>query len=569
MIMDTILKRLPPALVTAAIVCLLVQIGGSLYLPYVTADIINKGVMTGNVSYIWSKGISMMALSFCSLLGALGNVLIFSQVSYKLGGELRSEMYRKVLSFSKYEFDQFGASTLMTRNTNDVMQVQNLVEMGLKFILLSLSMLVGGIVMTALLSPKLALIYLAAVPFLAAAAFVVYRFASPLYARIQQLLDTLTMFFREGLTGVKVIRAFNSEDKEYKKYKTANEEYTKTAIRAGTVMSLFFPLIILLISLSTIGVVWIGGKAVAAGTMEIGSIMGAIGYAVQILMGFGMIANVILAISRSQISAARINEVLSMPLYINDPTNSSEPDKGALCFEQVDFRYPGAEKKTLENISLTVKEGQTLAIIGSTGDGKSSMVNLIGRLYDVEKGRITIGGTDIRALSQAKLHEVVSMAAQKSILFMGTVRENMLLSKQDATDDEIWAALTMASAAEFITGLDQVVAKNGGNFSGGQKQRLCIARTLLKDAQIYIFDDSFSALDIKTDVQIRTAMKAKLKAAITVIVAQRISTVINADVIVVLEKGKFAGFGSHEQLSLSNSVYQEIMDSQYYKGVAE
>ncbi|WP_378953037.1 ABC transporter ATP-binding protein [Pelosinus sp. sgz500959] len=567
--MFTIIKKLSPTLVIAAIACLLVQIGGSLYLPYVTADIINKGVMTGNVSYIWSKGISMMALSFCSLLGALGNVLIFSQVSYKLGGELRSAMYRKVLSFSKYEFDQFGASTLMTRNTNDVMQVQNLVEMGLKFILLSLSMLVGGIVMTALLSPKLALIYLTTVPFLAAAAFAVYRFSSPLYARMQQLLDTLNMLFREGLTGVKVIRAYSSEDKEYKKYKTANEEYTKTAMRASTIMSLFFPLIILLISLSTIGVVWIGSKAVAAGTMEIGSIMGAIGYAVQILMGFGMLANVILAISRGQISAVRINEVLSMPLYIKDPQNSSEPDKGALCFEQVDFSYPGAEQKTLENISLAVKEGQTLAIIGSIGDGKSSMVNLIGRLYDVEKGRITIGGTDIRALHQSKLHEVVSMAAQKSILFMGTVRDNMLLSKQNATDDEIWAALTIASAAEFITSLDQVVEKNGSNFSGGQKQRLCIARALLKDAQIYIFDDSFSALDFKTDVQVRTAIKAKLKDAITLIVAQRISTVINADVIVVLDKGKIAGFGAHEQLSLSNSVYQEIMDSQYYKGVAK
>lgn len=567
--MFSILKRLPPALVIAAIACLLVQIGGSLYLPYVTADIINKGVMTGNVSYIWSKGISMMVISVASLLGALGNVLIFSQVSYKLGGELRSAMVRKVLSFSKYEFDQFGASTLMTRNTNDVMQVQNVVEMGLKFILLSLSMLVGGIVMTALLSPKLAFIYLAAVPFLAAAAFVVYRFASPLYARMQQRLDTLSMFFREGLIGVKVIRAFSREDKEYEKYERTNEEYTKTAIRAGTVMSLFFPLIILLINLSTVVVVWIGGRNVAAGTMEIGSIIGAISYAVQIVMGFGMIANVILAISRSQISADRINEVLNMPLSINDPTSSSEPDKGALCFEQVDFRYPGAEKKTLENISLTVQEGQTLAIIGSTGDGKSSMVNLIGRLYDAEKGCITIGGTDIRTLSQTKLHEVVSMTAQKAILFMGTVRENMLLGKQDAADAEIWAALTMASAAEFVTSLDQVVEKSGGNFSGGQKQRLCIARTLLKDAQIYIFDDSFSALDFKTDVQIRTAMKTKLKAVITVIVAQRISTVINADVIAVLDKGKIAGLGTHQELCRSNSVYQEIMASQYYKGVAE
>ncbi|HWQ41540.1 MAG TPA: ABC transporter ATP-binding protein [Desulfosporosinus sp.] len=563
-----IIKRLSLSSVIAAISFLLVQIVCALYLPYLTADIVNKGLITGDISYIWSQGYLMIALSVGSLLGALVNTLIFSRVSYKLGGELRSDIYRKVLSFSNYEFDKFGASSLMTRNTNDVTQVQNLVEMGLKFVILSLAMLVGGILMTALLSPVLALIYLGVVPFLAAAAFVVYRFASPLYAKMQKLLDTLNRFFREGLTGAKVIRAFNNEDKEYEKYRASNREYTRAAITAGTIMSVFVPLITLLISLSTLLIVWIGGTSVAAGTVQIGSIMSAISYAVQILMGFGMMTQVILSIPRGQISAARINEVLDMPLSVKDPQLPSEPEKGTFCFEQVDFRYPGAVRKTLENINLKVEEGQTLAIIGSTGEGKSSLVNLIARLYDVEKGCVKIGGIDVRELSQTKLHGLVSLAPQKSTLFMGTIRENMLLSKPNASDEDIWAALEMASAMEFVTSLDKDVEKSGGNFSGGQKQRLCIARTLLKDAKLYIFDDSFSALDFKTDTLVRAAMKEKLKCAITVIVAQRVSTVMNADLIAVLDHGKLAGLGTHEQLRASNPIYQQIIDSQFYKEVA-
>lgn len=563
-----IIKRLSASSVIAAITFLLAQIICALYLPYLTADIVNKGLITGDISYIWSQGYLMIALSVVSLLGALVNTLIFSRVSYKLGGELRSDIYRKVLSFSNYEFDKFGASSLMTRNTNDVTQVQNLVEMGLKFVILSLAMLVGGILMTALLSPVLALIYLGVVPFLAAAAFVVYRFASPLYAKMQKLLDTLNRFFREGLTGGKVIRAFNNEDKEYGKYRASNREYTRAAITAGTIMSVFVPLITLLISLSTLLIVWIGGTSVAAGTMQIGSIMSAISYAVQILMGFGMMTQVILSIPRGQISAARINAVLDMPLSVQDSQLPSVPEKGTLCFEQVDFRYPGAIRKTLENINLKVEEGQTLAIIGSTGEGKSSLVNLIARLYDVEKGCVTIGGVDVRELSQTKLHGLVSLAPQKSTLFMGTIRENMLLGKPEATDEEIWAALEMASATEFVTSLDKDVEKSGGNFSGGQKQRLCIARTLLKDAKLYIFDDSFSALDFKTDTLVRAAMKDKVKNAITIIVAQRVSTVMNADLIAVLDNGKLAGLGTHEQLRASNPIYQEIIDSQFYKEVA-
>ena len=571
--MIKIMKRLSPLGAFAAIVFLMVQVGCMLFLPYVTADIVNKGLMTGDISYIWSKGILMMVLTVCGLLGALLNTLIFSNISYKLGGELRSDIYRKTMSFSKHEFDKFGASTLMTRNTNDVAQVQNLVEMALKFLILSPAMLFGGIIMTYLLSPKLSFIFLGTIPFLAIAAFVIYRYASPLYSKMQKLLDKLNLLFREGLTGVKVIRAFNKEPKEYEKYKSTNQEYTRISIKAATIMGIFSPIITMIISLSTILIVWIGSKSVEAGTMEIGTIMGAISYSVQIMMGFGMLTSVILAVPRGQISAGRIQEVLDMPMSINDPLHKSKVRKEntTLVFDQVDFHYQGAEKKILEGISLSVHQGQTLAIIGNTGGGKSSFINLISRLYDVENGSIRINDIDIRDMEQKKLHELISYSPQKSILFFGTIRSNLLMGKPSATDAEIWEALEMANATEFVRtlpkGLDSEVEKSGGNFSGGQKQRLCIARALLKEASIYLFDDSFSALDFKTDAFVRKAMKEKLTNAITVIVAQRISTIMDAELIAVLDHGKLAGLGTHDELCETNPIYQEIIKSQFYKEV--
>jgi ATP-binding cassette subfamily B protein len=409
----------------------------------------------------------------------------------------------------------------------------------------------------------LALISLCAVPFLVVSYLVIYRFASPLYAKMQKLLDTLNQFFREGLTGARVIRAFGKEQEEFEKYKAANREYTKSYITAGTIMSAAIPLMAMLVSLATVFVVWVGGKGVSSGTIEVGSIMSAISYSIQILMGFAMLTMVILSIPRGQISAKRINEVLDMPISINDGNKAQVSDNSTITFENVDFRYRGAEQKTLENINIEVKKGQILAIIGSTGDGKSSLVNLIPRLYDVECGSVKIGGLDVRELEQKTLHDLVSFSPQKSTLFFGTIRSNMLTAKPDATDDEIWEALKIARADEFVSDLDAAVEKGGGNFSGGQKQRLCIARTLLKDSGVYIFDDSFSALDFKTDSEVRHGMRGKLKDAITVIVAQRIGTVMDADLIAVLDKGKLSGLGAHEELKSSCPVYQEIIDSQF------
>lgn len=572
--MRNLMKRLPPAKTLFAIIFLIIQVSCSLVLPYITADIVNNGIAAGNISFIWLKGLLMIGLSVVSLLGATFNTLLFSQISYRLGEELRSDVYRKALKFSKNEFDKFGASSLITRGTNDVTQVQTLIEMSLKFLILAPIQLVGGILMTWLLSPTLAAVFICAIPFLAIATIVIYRYASPLYVKMQQFIDKLNLYFKEGLTGVKVIRAFAKEDKEYAKYREVNQQYTRASVTAGTIMSFFIPVITMILSLSTLFVVWIGGNAVAAGTLAVGSIMGAISYSVQILMGFNMLTQVILAVPRGQASIKRIDEVLDISLAIKDPDKAAETIKQnlSLAFEDVDFRYNGAEKKTLSGIDFTVHGGQTLAIIGSTGDGKSSLVNLISRFYDVEKGNVRINGADVRDLSQTVLHNKVSFVPQNSTLFFGTIRSNLLVGKPDAADEEIWNALDMAQATEFVRildkGLDSAVEKAGGNFSGGQKQRLCIARALLKDADVYVFDDSFSALDFKTDAAVRSAMGEKTGNAITVIVAQRISTVIEADLIAVLDSGTLTGLGTHEELKENNPVYQQIIDSQLYKEVA-
>jgi ABC-type multidrug transport system fused ATPase/permease subunit len=568
-----IIKRLPVAKTALALIFLFVQIGCTLYLPYITADIVNKNVMTGDIASIWPKGGLMIGLSVLSLVGALLNTLFFSKISYYLGAELRADVYGKVLKFSKNEFDKFGVSSLITRTTNDVTQVQTLVEMGLKFLLLAPAYLIGGILLTALLNVRLGLIFLCVVPFLVISYLIINRFANPLYSKMQKTLDSLNRFFREGLTGVKVIRAFGKEDAEYEKYKSANREYTKASISAGTIMSFFIPVITMLISFSALVVVWVSGKGIANGSIAVGDMIGAISYSALILMGFGMLTVVILAVPRGQTSAKRINEVLDTPLSIEDAADPAPAGKElSLTFENVDFRYNGADIQTLSGIDFTVRAGQTLAIIGSTGAGKSSLVNLISRLYDVEKGKISINGADVRDIPQAALRRVVSFAPQTSTLFFGTIRSNLLVGKPGATDEEIWAALDMAQASEFVktmpNGLDSTVEKAGGNFSGGQKQRLCIARTLLKDADIYVFDDSFSALDFKTDAAVRSSMKAKLKDKISVIVAQRIGTVMNSDLVAVLNKGSLVGLGTHDELKESCSVYKEIIDSQIYKEVA-
>lgn len=566
--MFRVLKQLPPVKAALAIAFLLMQTGCALYLPYLTAGMVDKGIVPGDMGYIWRQGGIMLAFTVLSLAGALLNIYIAGNIAFDLGKQFRDKIFTKVLSFSSTEYDRFGTSALITRNTNDVTQVQTVVEMFLKFFILAPLYLVGGICMTWKLNPSLAAPFIAVIPFMAAGAMMIYHYAAPLYSKVQKLLDRLNLLFREGLTGVRVIRAFAKEEEDFLKYEETNREYTKTSITAGTIMSVFIPLSSLILNMATISIMWIGGKLAAAGEMNIGAVMAAITYSAQILVGFALLTSVILTLPKGQVSARRIYEVLDTPVSVKDSPDPQLPCEFSLAFDRVDFRYPGAAGKVLEDISFYVEKGQTLAIVGGTGEGKTSMLGLIPRLYDGESGSVKIGGVDVRQMELADLHQLISLAPQRSSLMMGTIRSNMLLAKEDATDDEIWEALEAACATEFVRklpdGLDSPVEKGGGNFSGGQKQRLCIARALLKKAEIYLFDDSFSALDFKTDAAVRSHMKERLQEKITVIVAQRVNTISNADLILVLDKGKVAGLGTHQELLLSNPVYQEIIRSQAY-----
>ncbi|WP_304341384.1 ABC transporter ATP-binding protein [Metaclostridioides mangenotii] len=568
--MNRILKRLPVIAVTLSVIFLLLQIFCNLYLPYVIASIVDKGVIVGNISYIYKQGAFMFGITLISLVSALGNTLFSAKISYKLGNELRNDIYRKVLSFSKVEFDKFGSSSLITRNTNDVNQVQNLVEMSLKFLIMSPLYLIGGIAMTYSLSPKLSLVFVAVIPLMFIAAVIINKFASPLYMKMQKNLDHLNLIFKEGLSGVKIIRAFNKEKWEFDKYQNVNADYTKTSIKAGTIMSVFIPLITIAMNFTMIAIIWIGGHDISSGSIEVGTLIAVISYSAEILLGFMILTQVIVAIPRGLASAKRINEVLDTKLSIEEIKVFEKKInlKGDLTFENVDFHYPDSTKYTLSDISFRVKPGQTLAIVGGTGDGKSTLLNLVTRLYDVDNGNICINKKDVRSISKHELNEAISFSPQKSTLFFGTIRSNMLLAKSDATDDEIWNALDIACASEFVknleNGLDSPVEKSGGNFSGGQKQRLCIARTILKNSEIYIFDDSFSALDFKTDAFIRKSLNTFLADKIKIIVAQRVNTIVDADIIVVLDKGKVTGIGTHKSLKKSNPVYQEILASQVY-----
>ncbi|QQO08770.1 ABC transporter ATP-binding protein [Breznakiella homolactica] len=567
--MFSIFKRLPPVQTILAIVFLFLQTGCALYLPYLMAGMVDQGIMAGDFGFIWKQGGTMLGIAALSLTGALLNMYIAGRIAFRLGKELREEIFTKVLSFSKTEYDRFGTSVLITRNTSDVTQVQTVVEMFFKFLILSPIYLIGGICLTWKLNPALALPFAAVVPFMALAAAVIYRFAVPLYGKMQSLLDRLNLLFREGITGVRVIRAFAREEVDYEKYRTTNRDYTGTAIAAGTIMSVFVPLITLIISLAALAIVWIGGNSTAGGNMDVGAIMAALSYSAQILMGFGLLTNVLLILPRGQVSARRIREVLDTPLSLQDPLQPEPAGAVSLSFIGVSFSYPGAAKPALSDISFTVGKGQTLAIAGGTGDGKSTLLSLIPRFYDVQSGSIRIGGTDVRSMVQNDLRKLVSYTPQKSALLAGTVRSNLLLAKPGAGDEELWAVLEDACAAEFIRelpeGLDSPVEKGGANFSGGQRQRLCIARTIIKEADIYLFDDSFSALDFKTDAAVRGSLKRRLEDKIVVLVAQRAGTTANADCIAVLDKGVLAGLGTHNELLKNSPVYREIIRSQGYE----
>lgn len=567
--MFRLIKKLNHWAVFGAVLFMIIQVIGDLYLPTLTADIIDNGVSTGNVDYIISVGVKMLGFSLLSILAALVNVYLAAQQSQQLGKKLRNELYRKVSYFSNDEMDKIGTSSLLTRTTNDVEQIQLVTMIMLRLMIMAPIMLVGAGALAYSREPKLAQIFMYVIPVLVVFIGLIMYFSVPYFKSLQKKTDHLNLVFREGLTGIRVIRAFNRNESETRRFDEANKTFAETSIKAQTILSLLFPIMTLIISATNIAIIWFGGSYISTGDMKVGNLVTFMTYAMQILISVMMLAMVFIFIPRGQVSAARINEVLAMESKIQDPLNPIAVQKQtikSLAFEKVDFRYSGAEKLALEGISFEGEKGEVIAIIGGTGSGKTTIANLITRFYDIESGSIKINGIDIRKMRQTALRSFIGYAPQKALLFTGTIRENLQYGKTDATDEELWHALKIAQAADFVVelpeGIDAVVEQGGGNFSGGQKQRLNIARALVAKADILIFDDSFSALDFKTDAALRKALLSETKNSVVLMIAQRISSVIQADTILVLEEGKLVGRGTHEELKHSNKTYQEIMRSQ-------
>ncbi|HDU7556735.1 TPA: ABC transporter ATP-binding protein [Listeria monocytogenes] len=567
--MMKLMKRLKPywLSITAVLVITFGQVIGQLYLPTLMSNIIDKGVVTGDTDYIWSTGMKMLLISFASVILSVIVVYLASRISMGFGKELRDKIFTKVEDFSLQEFDKVGTSSLITRTTNDVVQIQNVLYMMMRLMVMAPIMLLGGIIMAVGRDAKLSLIFVVVLPLLLLLVVILGGKAMPMFKSLQKKMDKLNRVIREGLTGIRVVRSFNRNEDELEKFEEANADYATTAIKVNRLLSLMSPLMMLLMNLTSIAIVWIGSIFIGNGDMQVGDLMAFIQYAMQIMMSFMMLSAVFIMIPRAGASAERINEVLDMNAEILNPENpktSTPPAK--LSFEHVTFRYEGAEKPVIEDITFEANAGETIAIIGSTGAGKSTLINMIPRFYDVESGVVKINGIDVREMDQSSLRQKIGLVPQKAVLFTGTIASNMRYGKEDATDEEIWEALRTAQAENFVSklanGLGSRVEQGGNNFSGGQKQRLSIARSLIRKPEIYIFDDSFSALDFKTDAKLREALKAETTEAVTLIVAQRITSVVNSDQIIVMNEGKIAGMGTHEELKESNQIYQEIMRSQ-------
>ena len=564
-----IVKRISLTSAIAAAVFMVIQVLADLYLPTLTSNIIDKGVAQGDVDYIWHTGFVMIGFSLISILAAIANTFFATRESQKLGKQLRTDVYKKSESLTKDAFDKYGTASLITRTTNDVTQIQMVTQMFLRMMINAPITLIGASIL-AYQKDHLTKIFLVVIPVMIILIGGIMYFAVPLFKSMQKKTDRLNLVFREGLTGVRVIRAFDKTRFEENRFDLANKDYTNTAIKVNTIVALMMPMMTLIMSGTNVAITWFGGHYIADMTLEVGNLIAFMTYAMQILISFMMLSAIFIMVPRAQASADRINEVLDEKIGIHDPENpktvSFAGKNATLAFNHVNYRYHGAEKLALEDIDFQAKSGEIVAIIGGTGSGKTTLVNLIPRLYDIESGSIQINGTDISDMTQYNLRELMGFVPQKAVLFSGTIRDNMQYGKPDATDEMIWKALEIAQAKDFVSemedGLDSHVEQGGGNFSGGQRQRLAIARALVKTADIYVFDDSFSALDFKTDANLRQALKTNMKESITVLVAQRVSTVMDADTILVLDEGQLVGKGTHEELMASNQTYQEIVSSQ-------
>lgn len=543
------------------------QVLSDLLLPTLMADIIDNGVMRGDTDYILRIGSFMLLITLFSIGCAVLASWISSTVAAGFGQNLRSAVFTKVSQFSLHEFDQFGASTLITRATNDITQVQMVSIMIARMLLMAPMMAVGGIIMAYLKDPQLTWVMAVAVPALIALVLLIASKAIPLFSSIQIKIDRLNVTLREALSGVRVIRAFNRVDHEQKRFDSANDDLADTYISVNRLMALMMPGLMLIMNLTTLAVLWFGFDRIEAGTLQLGSLIAFIQYAMQILFAFMMMSMMFNILPRAQAAAVRIDEILQLQASIVDPVHpQSSTATATVEFKSVNFRYPGAEVLALENISFRAEPGQVTAIIGSTGSGKSTLTRMIPRFYDVEAGHILIGGLDIRDYSQQALRQRIAYVPQQATLFTGSVKSNLLLANPDADEARLRLAAETAQAMPFISELDDVwdheLQQGGSNLSGGQKQRLTIARALARQADVYLFDDCFSALDFKTDARLRAALKSEVRDATVIIVAQRIGTVMDADQILVMEEGRIVDRGTHAQLLENSPTYQEIVASQ-------
>lgn len=554
--------------ITIVLALIFLQALSDLYLPTLMADIVDTGIVKGDIPYILRIGGFMLLIAAIGMICSISASFLSAKISAGFGKLIRNRVFTHVENFSLQEFDRLGTSSLITRTTNDITQVQQVVTMMLRMMISAPMMCIGGIIMAVSKDAKLSLILVVVLPVIAAAIFAVVSKGMPLFKAMQVKLDKLNLVLREGLIGIRVIRSFNRIDHEKRRFDEANVDLTKTAVKVNRIMALLMPVMMLVLNFSSIAIIWFGSIRIDSGDMQVGSLMAFLQYAMQIMFSLIMVSMMFVMIPRASASAIRINEVLDMIPEIKDPVQIKHADsqRGCVEFRKVTFRYPGAEKCALTDISFSASPGEVTAIIGGTGSGKSTLISLIPRFYDINNGSILVDGVDIRDMSQESLRGKIGFVPQKAVLFSGTVAENIRYGKEEATDQEIRHAAEVAQATEFITGLkdgfDSVIAQGGANVSGGQKQRLSIARALVRRAEIYIFDDSFSALDFKTDANLRMALKEEITDSIVFIVAQRVSTVMDADRIIVLDEGRIAGIGNHRELMDTCEVYQEIVSSQ-------
>jgi ATP-binding cassette, subfamily B, multidrug efflux pump len=568
--MIKLLRLLKPFRMLIVIVFVLVflQSLANLYLPTLTADIVNNGIVKGDINYILRVGGIMLLVTLVGTICAVAGSFYSAKVAIGFGRLIRGKLFNRVASFSLHEFDTVSTASLITRTTNDTNQVQLVLVIILNMMISAPLTIIGGLILAFGQDKVLTLLLLMVIPILLVMIILIMRVAIPLFRVMQTKLDGLNLILDEGLSGVRVIRAFDRIDHEKERFDVANSDLKHVSIRVNRIVAFMMPMMMLIFNLTSIAILWFGSIRINNGDMQIGALLAFLQYSVLILFSFLMLSMMFIMLPRAAASADRINEVLAIDPEINDAEKVKDTDteQGHIEFQDVTFSYPGAEEPALSNISFSVYPGQVTAIIGGTGSGKSTLINLIPRFYDVDSGSILIDGVDVRDMSQEHLRAKIGLVPQQAVLFSGTISQNIRYGKEDATDEEVRYAAKIAQATEFIdempNSFDSFIAQGGINVSGGQKQRLSIARALVRNPEIYLFDDSFSALDFKTDAKLRAALKKETLDATVLIVSQRVSTVMDADQIIVLDEGRIAGIGDHRELMEKSEVYYEIVSSQ-------